>query len=417
MGIVYSCNTIQKNNQKIILTNKSTINLSDKAIIIQKNSMQNTPEQKFPLVQKQNGDTIPSQLEDIDGDGNWDQLFFVVDIPANEKITLNLTWIKSQPVYTIRTNVRFGERSSKNARVMPKTKDTLYSDSLRWVTGFQPYQTDGPSWENDKIGFRHYFDGRNSNDIFGKKVSYMSPDSVGINAEGAVEDNYHVMWDWGRDILSVGSSLGIGGFGLLLNDSILRLGIRDDAIINNIEKSIFTIVKEGPVHSIMRFEYIDWHTGDRSYNAEEITSIWPGMYAYKNQVRLNGLQGDEILMVGLVNSNTDEPLTELNIDDKFTILYTHDKQTYDKVWYLGLALILPKDKYLGYDEIGDVDKEINNTFYGKLQIENDKPVSYYAVGCWEISDEQFTDSIYFENYVVELAKQLGAEVTIEINTK
>jgi hypothetical protein len=36
------------------------------------------------------------------------------------------------------------------------------------------------------------------------------------------------------------------------------------------------------------------------------------------------------------------------------------------------------------------------------------------VGCWELSDEGFRDSTYFENYVTNLAQQLSAEVTATI---
>lgn len=118
--------------------------------------------------------------------------------------------------------MRFGVRSSMEGKVQPATSDTFYAHELPGVMGYQPYQTDGPSWENDKVGFRHYLDERNSKDVFGKKVSCMSPDSVGINQEGVTEDNYHVMEEWGRDILAVGNSVGIGGIALMIWDSLNR---------------------------------------------------------------------------------------------------------------------------------------------------------------------------------------------------
>ena len=81
----------------------------------------------------------------------------------------------------------------------------------------------------------------------------MSPENVGINAQGAVEDNYHVMADWGRDILSVGNSVGIGGYGLMVGDKLLRLGVTVDDSVNNVEKTIFHIEVEGPVKSVFNF--------------------------------------------------------------------------------------------------------------------------------------------------------------------
>jgi hypothetical protein len=309
--------------------------------------------------------------------------------------------------------VRFGKRASESTPVHPKTRDTLLANQVHRALGYQPYQTDGPSWENDRVGFRHYFDGRNANDLFGKKVAWISPETVGINAEGAVEDNYHVMKEWGRDILAVGNSAGIGGFGLMTGDSIARLGITSTDTLNNIEESVFTILAEGPVHAVMEFQYNNWHAGERIYQVSEKTSIWPGMFAYKNTVSLTGLKGDETLLVGLVNSNTEHPLTELEIDDRFVVLYTHDQQTYDKIWYLGLAVILPKEAYSGYGEAPE-EGHFSKTFYGKLKIEENTPVSYYAAGCWELTDEGFRDSTYFRNYIENLARQLASEVTISI---
>lgn len=101
------------------------------------------------------------------------------------------------------------------------------------------------------------------------------------------------------------------------------------------------------------------------------------------------------------------------MNDRFVVLLTHDQQTYDREWWLGLALILPRDAYQGN---GEAPKEgmFSNTFYGELKISEQSPVTYYAVGCWELSDEGFRDPVYFEDYVTNLAQQLSAELEIEI---
>ncbi len=413
--LLYSCDFYRPMKQRIILTNQSGTNLQDKAVVIARDSLKTVSDNYFPVILNKDSDSplIPSQLDDLNGDKRWDQLFFVVNIPADDTLNLELSWVRKQYPSPVRTNVRFGKRSSKDTPVESKTSDTLLANQVYRALGYQPYQTDGPLWENDKVGFRHYFDGRNANDLYGKKVSYMTPDTVGINAKGAVEDNYHVMADWGRDILSVGNSVGIGGFGMMIGDSIVRLGITGADTLNTIDESVFTILTEGPVHSVMHFQYNNWHTGGRIYQADEKTSIWPGMYAYQNTVKISGLHGDEILLAGLVNSNTDNPLKELNIGDKFVVLYTHDRQTYDKVWYLGLALILPKDAYLGYGEAPE-EGSFSKTFYGKLKITENAPLTYFAAGCWELADEGFSDSTYFRNYIENLAWQLATDVNIEI---
>lgn len=409
------CQTAPKKTE-ISLTNTFSINLTNKAISIKRSEISDLPEGvAYPLIISAKGDTIASQLDDLDGDKNWDELFFVVNLSANGTESYTLQWVDEMPNYVVRTSARFGKRSSADSPVEPADSETLYAKDLPKSIGFQRYQTDGPSWENDKIGFRHYLDGRNAKDLFGKRASFMSPENVGINAQGAVEDNYHVMADWGRDILSVGNSVGLGGYGLIAGDKLLRLGVTVDDSVNNVEKTTFQIAAEGPVKSILSYHYENWQPDkDRNYQVDETTSIWPGMYAYQNTVEFSGLQGDEDMIVGLVNSNNQNPLQEFAVNDEWQVLLTHDMQTYNRQWWLGMALIVPRDLYVGYTEAPKTGK-FSNSFLAKLKIKNDEPVTYYAAAGWELSDEGFKDPEFFKSYIENLVKQISAKVEVTIN--
>src|SRR5690606_2644891 len=208
-----SCSQRDEGEWTITLKNNDRIDLRQKAIAVKRTDF-TTDTGFYPLLLDAKGDTVPVQVDDTSGDGLWDELFFLIDIPASGEVVLTVKQAENDIVYEKKTAVRFGKRNGLTEPVQPRREDTLYADQLPLAIGYQPYQTDGPSWENDKVGFRHYLDGRNSKDVFGKKVSYMSPSDVGINAQGAVEDNYHVMEDWGRDIMPVGNSVGIGGIAL-----------------------------------------------------------------------------------------------------------------------------------------------------------------------------------------------------------
>ncbi len=401
-------------NQQITLTNMANIELSNKAITIKRSDIKQVPEgEKFPLLIAQSGDTIPAQLNDLDGDRQWDELFFVTNLAASQTATIQLNWIDAPVNFTKRTNVRFGVRPVLDSKVSPADSATFYPDQLPGVIGYQHFQTDGPTWENDKVGFRLYLDGRNSVDVFGKKVAYMSPQNVGINAAGVTEANYSAMQDWGTDILAVGNSVGIGGISFLIGDSLARLGVTEKDSMNNVDSTHFQIVSNGSEESIMKFTYNGWRPMNRDYFVQTTTSTWPGMYAFNNQVICKNLKGDETLVIGLVNSNTDHPVTEININDKWVALLTHDKQAVDKQWWLGLAIVLPKDSYLGYMEAPKTGR-LSTTFLGKLKIDNNKPVNYFAIAGWELSDEGFKDSTYFKNYVTNFADQQAAEVKVTI---
>ena len=408
-----SCKEVKEKGQLIQLTNTSEVELVDKPISIGKKLLSlNDSLVRYPLVLSQT-DTIPSQLNDTDMDGQWDELFFVADFMPKESKAITLIWTDNEPIYEARTSVRFGKRTSADKAVQPATNETMLANELPKSLGYQQYQTDGPSWENDRVGFRHYLDGRNAKDLFGKKTSSMSPEDVGLDAAGAVEDNYHVMEDWGRDILAVGNSVGLGGYALINETEFMRLGVTVEDSINNVEKTTFHIDVEGPVNSIISYGYNNWKPNNRTYSVKETTSIWPGIYGFKNTVSVSGLIGDEDLAVGLVNINTDHSLSVLDENSKYVVLYTHDKQTYNKEWWLGMALILPKDKYLGFTQAPKTGP-LSNSFLAKLKIEDNQPVSYYAIAGWELSDEKFSNETYFTYYLKKLTGQLSAVVEIEL---
>ena len=411
-GLALSCSQEAKQGWTVTLANPAQTDLTQKAITI--NRLDFGVRQDFtPLLLNAQGDTIPSQVDDLTGDGAWDELFFLVDLPASGELELTVKPTGDRVDYRPQTAVRFGKRDGATNPVVPRRGDTLYADQLPRSIGYQPYQTDGPSWENDKVGFRHYLDGRNSKDVFGKKVAYMSPADVGINERGAVEDNYHVMRDWGRDIMPVDGSVGIGGIALAYGHDVYRLGVTVNDAINNVDTTIFNVVREGPLRSKLDIQYRHWKAGENYYNVAEQPVIWPGMYGYQNTVSLDGLQAQDTLLVGLVSVFASQPPREINIDDKWVVLYTHDRQSYEQEWWLGLGLILPYDSYHGYRDAPS-SGPLTTSYLAKLAVGDSQSVSYYAVAGWELSDEGFRSRDYFENYIVGLARQLATEVSVNV---
>lgn len=415
MVLFVGCKVYKNNTETgIVLTNNSNLKLTDKPISIARkllpvnNSLNNYP----VLIYKE--DTIPSQVNDLDGDGKWDELFVVTNFSAKEKKNTRLIWVTKAPQFTIRTSVRFGKREAENIPLQPATEETVNASQVYKTLGFQKYQTDGPSWENDKVGFRHYLDGRNAKDVFGKKTPAITPENVGVNTKGAVEDNYHVMYDWGRDIFPVGNSTGLGGYALLVGDEVNRLGILGADSLNNIERTTFKIVSEGPENSILSYDYDNWNASGNNYQVKEITSIWPGMYGYKNTLSLEGLKGNEMLLIALSNINNQKPLNIVE-SGNFICLIQHDNLGYNREWIMGTAIIVPKKGYNGYTEAPKTG-QLTNSYLAKFKVENKEPISYYAIAAWELSaDKNFKDSAYFNNYVVNLAQQLSTEITVKIN--
>ena len=51
---------------------------------------------------------------------------------------------------------------------------------------------------------------------------------------------------------------------------------------------------------------------------------------------------------------------------------------------------------------------------GKIDL-NKQPITYYAIGCWELSQDQgFEEESFFVDYITNLAEQLSVELKVEI---
>lgn len=394
------------------LENTSSVTLRDKAVTIRRAELKRVPTTGLYPLLLSGRDTLPVQLDDLDGDQQWDELFFVVNLSPNETRTFTLQWTGNKPSFVPRTAVRFGKRPNPATPVAAATSETVLRTDMPKKLGFQKYQTDGPTWENDKVGFRHYLDGRNAKDVFGKLTADLSPATVGINAKGAVEDNYHVMAPWGRDILAVGNSNGIGGIGLLRGDSVIRLGVTVDDTLSNVDRTDLRVLASGPVKSSVSFHYQGWNTGSGPLSLKETTTIWPGMYAYQNTVQLQGAKASDQLLVGIVQINATKPPEVVAVNDEWIALISHEKHAYNKEWWIGLALLVPATEYLGSMAAPKAGK-LTSSYHARLKA-GSKPLTYYAIAGWELSDKGFADATYFRNYVTDLARQLSAKVVVRI---
>ena len=84
---------------------------------------------------------------------------------------------------------------------------------------------------------------------------------------------------------------------------------------------------------------------------------------------------------------------------------------------MGTAIIIPKKVYNGYIE-APKSGQLTNSYLAKVKVNNNEPISYYAIAAWELSiDRNFKDATYFKNYVKDLAVQLSTEITIHFSNQ
>jgi rhamnogalacturonyl hydrolase YesR len=196
----------------------------------------------------------PTQLLDDDGDGSPDRVAFLADLAAAATHSYRVDRSAGAPVVPPRA---YAEVSIKEGGAW---EDRKYAGgsfrNVRQVT-MPPQASDhneylryeGPGIESDRVGYRVYLDWRNGFDIFGKKAPAMALPRIGLDGY----ESYHQMADWGADILKVGQSLGMGGFGYWNGTKAV--------LVSDVAGRAVTIRSEGPIHAAFELQYRGWKTG------------------------------------------------------------------------------------------------------------------------------------------------------------
>ena len=370
-------------------------------------------EQFLPILIDKKGKSIPAQVDDLDADGKWDELAFLIDLQKSETKKLKVKWVKKSkyPVFTSRANVRYG-KTIADGKVVELSSDVHNNDLVKKFPC--PYQMDGIAWENDKVGFRHYYDGRNCRDFFGKRTSSMVLDKVGIQPDGNAGDTYHVMAPWGRDVLSVAKSIGIGGLAVMNLDSLIRLGVTAENTIDNVDSTKYTLINKGVVRGVFKLEFMGWNIGNVKINVTELVTIWGGSYAYENKIINPMMPSGCYFVTGIVDNNNNQPASERKLHGQ-TLMFTHDKQTYNKEFYLGLGLIIPQENFVNSFNAPKEGTGITTTWCAKLKPDLNNNLVYYPLAGWEMQDSLFRDRTFFEKVVNREALKYSNPVKIWVD--
>lgn len=385
----------------IRLTNPSSFARADEPITVSREDISkmatSIPVGMVPFLKTAAGTIVPSQADDLNGDGSWDELAFLYSLQPNEKVQLQIGFATTDhlPKHTIRAHARLGKSPEKNKKFVAVKNEVLPKDHLPQAKP-EPYQLEGPAWENDKVGFRIYFDSRNGKDIFGKTTNEMVLDKIGV------DEDYHSLQAWGMDVLKVGNSLGAGSLALWENEKLNRLGA--------VGKASYELVADGPVRAIIRLHYNDWKVNNSTYQVEDEIVIWGGKYWYQSNVKISGFKGERTLVTGIVNLHSDKAIQQ-ETDNGYSLLVTHAPQSENKD-ILGMGVLVSNDIFEGYGETPEDGEGVTQTYYTKLKAKDNKPVSFYFFAGWELSDKQFAQEKNFIEYIRQEASRLSDPIKI-----
>jgi len=130
-----------------------------------------------------NGAVLASQIDDMDSDGTPDEFVFIYTFDSGSTTTFQIQpGIPAASPYG-KTDARNWKRPGPDGELVHTVADTFQTgQDKKW------YRYDGPGWENEIIGWRIYFDGRNATDIWGKRTNELFMERLGTSTENYEQD-------------------------------------------------------------------------------------------------------------------------------------------------------------------------------------------------------------------------------------
>ena len=81
-------------------------------------------------------------------------------------------------------------------------------------------------------------------------------------------------------------------------------------------------------------------------------------------------------------------------------MMTHALQSPRDQYYLGMAIVIPKENFVKTFTPGKKKKDLlNDQWSAALKKNKNQEISYYVYGCWELSDEGFKSADYFVDFI------------------
>lgn len=191
---------------------------------------------------EKNGLAIPCQLDDLNQDGVWDEIFFLVHFKPQQKKTIYLyLGYNNRGMYSHQTFAAIGDYGRHNV----------------------------PMWESELVTWKLWYP--TDVDIQVKRQKMLNGYySIVNNMSG-----YHFSYDKGTDIMTVSNTFGAGGIGVFergLSDSISRPRFSpfSNSGIMHDTRYVHEVISSGPVRSLVRVRIKNWNSGVGNYEVEQV---------------------------------------------------------------------------------------------------------------------------------------------------
>ncbi|WP_274972851.1 DUF4861 domain-containing protein [Bacteroides fluxus] len=237
---------------------------------------------------------IASQLDDLDGDLKADELAFVINVPAQSKkvLTVALSSEKTGKTYPARVFAEMLVRDAKKQKHAPAQSITVPGTT----NFYNMVQHHGPAFESELVGYRIYFNQKQTVDPYGKFNKGLEiEESQFYPTKAQLERGF------GDDVLMVGNSCGIG-----------TLKGWDGAKATHIEPVAFRterILAYGPIRTVTEVEVKGWEYQGKELNMTNRYILYAGHRDLLVETFFDEPLTDEVFCTGVQNIMGNETLS------------------------------------------------------------------------------------------------------------
>ena len=201
------------------------------------------------LVVDSRGEEQPCQLDDLDNDGRYECLSFIVaEIGGKKTLDYSVT-LSNEGRPRAYTPQVYAEMMLTNKKIKSSNKQDLYISSLTVDNGTNPYwmlHHHGPAFENDMVAYRIYFDERQTVDIYGKYRRALE-----LRDTQFYPDSEQKAAGYGDDVLWVGKTFGVGAM-RGWNKGAMQM-------LQDVESRTLSVVSRGPLRTVVKVVDKGWN--------------------------------------------------------------------------------------------------------------------------------------------------------------
>ncbi|MFC1713155.1 DUF4861 family protein [Candidatus Poribacteria bacterium] len=361
---------------EMIVENPLPIKRTDEFVVLKvaqlKEMAPNFSQDMFIVLQAGSNEEIPYQVDDMDNDGELDEIAMVMDMEPGEQKRIVIRYAPSNSPES--RAVRIGYEKRTRAAMHPEYK--------------------GIGWESELVAYRIYPDYRNSISVFGKQEPGLSLDKFAASLDG-----FSKLQPWGVSVLDGGKSLGCGGFGIW-HDGELMKPMSDGAA------SYTRIAADGPIRAAVQVIHDNWRVGDQTLRVTATYSIFAGQRWTRSEVKIEGANNPVKVAAGLMKSEA----AKLTRDDKDGLLYTWGEQSHrDTPDSLGMAMIYPTESFESFHDDRD-----SGAYLTVLNPGADNEIAYWSLAAWSSGEIGIKREKQFTELASSIGRRLKHPLTVTI---